>query len=306
MENSIETAFHYIDFTCKILCDHYQQEFLQLLGINTSATLEPTEIKNILTSFHRLDSLLKVGENDFIDLEFDGNGDKYNIIAFCCYASLFCSDYYKKYSIIPNFKTIVLYPGNVKNLPSATLSMKGSLNYTIEQISLNDLIDGEEVYTRMKKEIESDKTLNLSQNEKMELILTPLGKISENQKDFKMKFLDMALSLYMKINDGVLFGIMCTAVGKKNITASYQAKVKQMTNQELVDIFTDGEYSALVNKYQAAENKAAAAEIKAAEETKARLDAEAKAAAAELKALKDRAKIRELEAIIANMQPQNN
>ncbi|MDR1608937.1 MAG: hypothetical protein LBT38_11105, partial [Deltaproteobacteria bacterium] len=171
------------DILFKDLSDHNNDVFLDILNIddicdigdigdkNRSLIELPNEIAIIKSFNKKPDKLYLLGKKVIINLEFESSYKLENIARYMLYASLISYTYsaMSGYKISYPVRTIVVYPGNVK-LPTSVYTNTESLHFSITQISLNDVIDGDAILADISKRFREDPNLVLSEKEMVKLV----------------------------------------------------------------------------------------------------------------------------------------
>jgi hypothetical protein len=179
-ENNIDiVSIHYQnkDLVLKDLADNHSNIFFKILNIgdnNFSFIQTPSEIATI-ESFHNLpDKLYLLNNNVILDLEFDSSGKSKDLTRYMLYSALISYKFTvkSKYTIFYPVRTVIVYPGNVK-LPPNIYTKTGSLLYSVEQISLNDVINGDEFLDQINREFAVNPNLVLSEEDVVKLTVIP-------------------------------------------------------------------------------------------------------------------------------------
>jgi hypothetical protein len=167
--SKVKISYHAKDIVCKQLCDDYTEIFFDILNINSmnkDLISVSSEIAEIQSFKFQLDKVFIADRKIIIHIEFDSSGKSNNLTRYMIYAAHLSykfsnlpgkniyGDQATKKKIYP-VRTIVIYPANV-TIPSCVYTVEGSLLYTIEQISLADLINGVEILAELKKKKDLD------------------------------------------------------------------------------------------------------------------------------------------------------
>jgi hypothetical protein len=182
------------------LTDSHQDALFDILKIGVkkgSAAQIPADIAKIESFYDMPDRLYLLENNVLLDIEFDSSNKPEDITRYMFYAALISSKYsaMSGHKIYYPVRTVVVYPGNVK-LPTSIYTNTGSLRFTVEQISLNDVIDGEAFIADLKKRLDGDPKLVLPEDEVVKLVLASLGKVTGNRKEFAKNTVSLAQSLF--------------------------------------------------------------------------------------------------------------
>jgi hypothetical protein len=204
-----------------------------------------------------------------------------------------------KSGAVYSVRTVAVYPDTVR-IPARVFTDKGSLLYSIEQISLGSAINGSEMLAEISRTFASNPSLALSEDQVVKLILAPLGRVRGDRKEFCRKIVSLGRSLFKDVYPkkalALIVGSTCSFLKLDEISCLLGG---EETMLELADYISGGKLSAAEAEIEKA--KAEAAEAK----TKAEV-AEAKAEVAEAKAKAEAADFRaKLEKSVFKMKMNN-
>jgi hypothetical protein len=132
------------------LSDSYRDPFFNLLNIidskNKVFTPMPSEIPEYMSFDYKPDKVYLLDNNVILDLEFDSSGETKDLPRYMLYVAhlAYTHTVKSKSDAVYSVRTVVVYPDTVK-IPASIFTDKGSLLYSIEQISLGSVINGSEV-----------------------------------------------------------------------------------------------------------------------------------------------------------------
>jgi hypothetical protein len=231
--------------------------------------------------------MLGGGDNRVIlNIEFDAADQPDALTRFMLYAANLSLRETVKYGEKFNFpvRTIVIYPAGVKK-PTNVFTSTGSLKFFVEQIFLENYIDGDAILAEIEQMFAKDPKLVLSAELVVKFVLAPFGRILGDKKLFCRRVMALAMSLFTgleQLNDLALVTVSSSSILPKAELADFFKRRADMS-VELANLLTDGEFFAARNT--------AVAEKKRADSLEAALKAEkAKAAAERAKAAAEKAK----------------
>jgi hypothetical protein len=143
--------------------------------------------------------VFQVNDDVLLNLEFEtspheGDFPRYLMASACLsydYASKF--DFEKAFSV----RMVVAYPYKVK-IPSNLCLDRGSLLFSVNTVSLGDLVDSDKFLLEMKEMLgksESNPNFVLSEEDVMKIILAPMGRIKGSRRRFFQEFEPLKSSL---------------------------------------------------------------------------------------------------------------
>jgi hypothetical protein len=179
----------------------------------------------------------------------------------------------KAHSVI----TYVLYPANVKP-PSNIYLGDGSLRFSVIQILLGDLINGDEMLAKVSHEFAENPDLVLTEENLLKFVLAPLGKVKGDSKEFSRQIITLAKSLFpwpdQKKSLTLVIFAASSFLDNKELTAIVGEDVMNQLAQDLFGDFFSARLEEVRRAEQAKFEEALRAEKAKAEAEKARAEAE--------------------------------
>ncbi|MDR0355287.1 MAG: hypothetical protein LBJ64_06080 [Deltaproteobacteria bacterium] len=197
--NSIKIPPQNIDFLFKYLTDSYASQFfkvLQILPDGAKFEPRPSEISTVEYGVVSLDRVFMLEGRTILHLEFDSSGIPRDLCRYMRYAALLSYSYFMaSESEMPySVRTVVIYPGGVK-LPPRVYASEGSLIYEIEQISVDEHIDGDQILSEISRTVQANPKVKLTGEDVVKFALAPLGKVRGKKPEFGRQAVRLAKSL---------------------------------------------------------------------------------------------------------------
>jgi hypothetical protein len=287
----IEITAQNFDSMFKILVNEHRKEFLKILNINIPGDITSSytnfEIKRLLTFTGYLDYCAIIDEKSVLCIEFDSTGEAKNIkryLQHSTFASIVASEKCKSEINFP-VRMIVVYPAKV-TLPPSVYASEGNLLFSLEQISLSNAINSDDVFAEICKKYSNISKLDISDEDLLKLFLLPLGNIEESPKTFCEKVATFLGEILKK--DPKRYDVFIAALGllpqlTTDELAHFLGLEEETVLLEFADQISKGAISAAEANVVAARVEAAEARAEARVEA-AEARAEARAEVAEIKA----------------------
>ncbi|MDR1609180.1 MAG: hypothetical protein LBT38_12360, partial [Deltaproteobacteria bacterium] len=211
---------HPMEFVGKTVTSQFLSQVLSDMAevpSSLTGTKIGSDLPNPPYSIPRPDNIIQLSDDSYLILEFQSTFRFQDLIRFLKYGVFLVDNSWQRDKIIRPVRIVVFYPANVKR-PTATFSVNGSINISLEHVSLRDKIDGVSLVNGLKTRLDNYPNLQgeplLTSEEQLSLYLAPFGRVSVQKNQFWEDYLAVGAQLSEIIDDPNILATMLVALPK--------------------------------------------------------------------------------------------
>ncbi|MDR1608218.1 MAG: hypothetical protein LBT38_07410 [Deltaproteobacteria bacterium] len=240
-ENKPDSLYKFpFEFIGKSVTSNFLSEVLTNIvevPSNLAVTRIGQDLPNVPYSMPRADNIFLLSDDSFLILEFQSDFRYQDLIRFLKYGVFLVDNAWQRDTIKRPVRIAVLYPAKL-TLPTSTFSVNGSINISLEHISLGDKIDGVALIDTLKDKLEEYPNLKgeplLTNKEHASLYLAPFGHISIPNNQFWEDYLTVGAQLTKILDNKNILATMLVAIPNSDARDHFTKELYNMSSDTFI------------------------------------------------------------------------